>query len=181
PNLSSLPPADQPVIARALAKVPEERHATCRDMVLALREGKAAPTVPGLEINGGEAGALGGADTACDPREAEPPAAVEGRGPVALTRVPSPPVTPHSGGRTSQGPTKWMGTKEPAPTPASRPPSPVADGEGVLFPALVIGVGGAGLAVLRGLRLALHAQAPGPDAFPHVRFLYLDTDADAAR
>src|SRR5437660_11294004 len=33
PNLSSLPPAARPAIARALAKRPDERHPTCLDMV----------------------------------------------------------------------------------------------------------------------------------------------------
>ena len=33
PNVSPLPPADQPAIARALAKNPDDRHPTCLDMV----------------------------------------------------------------------------------------------------------------------------------------------------
>jgi hypothetical protein len=51
----------------------------------------------------------------------------------------------------------------------------------VLFPALLVGLGGTGLAVLRRLRLALHALVPQPRALAHLRFLYLDTDPDAAR
>ncbi len=35
PNLAPLPPEDREVIARALAKVPDERHASCSDMVRA--------------------------------------------------------------------------------------------------------------------------------------------------
>src|SRR5262245_42004446 len=37
PDLTSLPPADRPVIARALSKTPEQRYQTCADMVHALR------------------------------------------------------------------------------------------------------------------------------------------------
>src|SRR6516164_3505687 len=43
PNLASLPAADQPLIARALAKSPDERHPTCIEMVRAL----AATSAPG--------------------------------------------------------------------------------------------------------------------------------------
>src|SRR5262249_5068020 len=37
PNLASLPAAERPVIARALAKNPDERHPTCKEMIAALR------------------------------------------------------------------------------------------------------------------------------------------------
>src|SRR5262245_35878894 len=37
PDLSSLPPEDQPIIEIALAKVPDERFPTCRDLVRSLR------------------------------------------------------------------------------------------------------------------------------------------------
>jgi len=38
PNLSSLPPSDQPVIGRSLAKTPDQRFPTCREMVARLRK-----------------------------------------------------------------------------------------------------------------------------------------------
>src|SRR5262249_33174402 len=45
PKLDKLPLSDRDPIARALAKVPDERHRTCRDLVRALREGsKSAAT-----------------------------------------------------------------------------------------------------------------------------------------
>src|SRR5947209_11290858 len=37
PNVSPLPAAEQPIIARGLAKNPDERHPTCLDMVRALQ------------------------------------------------------------------------------------------------------------------------------------------------
>src|SRR5438270_10722318 len=44
PNVTPLPPADQPVVARALAKIPDDRFPKCRDFVDALRHaGTGAP------------------------------------------------------------------------------------------------------------------------------------------
>src|SRR5262249_49185432 len=37
PNVTSLPPADQRVISRALSKVPDQRFPTCREMVAHLK------------------------------------------------------------------------------------------------------------------------------------------------
>src|SRR5215472_356103 len=39
PNVSSLPPADQPAIARSLSKTPGDRFPTCRELVDALKNG----------------------------------------------------------------------------------------------------------------------------------------------
>src|SRR5579859_5530713 len=53
PNVSPLPPGDQPAIARALSKTPDQRFPTCRELVEALKTGDtatfsiaSAPTVP---------------------------------------------------------------------------------------------------------------------------------------
>jgi serine/threonine protein kinase len=56
PDLTMLPEAERPVVARALAKEPEERWADCRTFVQALRECNAAqepaPTVPSIPLAG---------------------------------------------------------------------------------------------------------------------------------
>jgi hypothetical protein len=52
-------------------------------------------------------------------------------------------------------------------------------GDGVLQPALVIGLGNHGLGILKRLRRELFEQFGTHDALPHVRLLYLDTDPDA--
>jgi serine/threonine protein kinase len=44
PNVSFLPPADQPVIQRALSKVPDQRFPTCREMVQLLRANSPPPS-----------------------------------------------------------------------------------------------------------------------------------------
>src|SRR5439155_10034698 len=52
-------------------------------------------------------------------------------------------------------------------------------GTGVLRPALVVGLGRAGLAILKQLRAELTDQFGHPDNLPNVRLLYVDTDAEA--
>ncbi len=191
PNLSSLPAADRPIVARALAKSPDERHATCLDMTRALAAATAA-LLAGREAAAAETGLLvpGSANTPqtpaapADPQLHTPPRVLDA--PRTPAQPMSAPATPVTSGHTSQRPTRWVGRSPeglpaPLPTPASRPPSFIATGEGVLLPALVVGVGGAGLAVLRHLRRSLHALVAQPAALGHIRFLYLDTDPDGAR
>jgi serine/threonine protein kinase len=45
PDLAALPAADRPIVARALAKDPQQRHASCVDLVRALQREKGDPTV----------------------------------------------------------------------------------------------------------------------------------------
>ncbi|HMC88269.1 MAG TPA: tubulin-like doman-containing protein, partial [Gemmataceae bacterium] len=66
--------------------------------------------------------------------------------------------------------------------PVTPPPpaeKPEVTGEGVLFPALVIGLGGQGLGVLQHLRAALHKRCGSAAVLPHIRLLEIDTDPDA--
>src|SRR5262245_9793077 len=51
--------------------------------------------------------------------------------------------------------------------------------DGVLVPAVVIGIGQAGLAVLRRLRQIVTERCGPPDSLPHLRLFALDTDAEA--
>lgn len=56
---------------------------------------------------------------------------------------------------------------------------PARTGDGNLMPALVVGAGHTGLLAIRALKRILREQF-GPEPLPHVRFLYVDTDPDAA-
>ena len=56
---------------------------------------------------------------------------------------------------------------------------PPRDGDGMLFPAIVVGLGQTGLAVLRRLREFTRLRFGSVAAIPTVRYLYLDTDGDA--
>jgi serine/threonine protein kinase len=180
PNLTPLPAADRPIIARALAKSPDERHPTCIDMVRALGRPQSNPHI--------DVGTPAPEPAASVPADAE--AAEEEAPPLEVTWTPTPqgstPSTPISSGPNSQQPTRCLSKLRdeasiPLPLPSPRAPSGVATGEGVLFPALVIGAGGAALAVLRRLRRSLHALVAPPADLGHVRFLYIDTDPEAAR
>lgn len=56
---------------------------------------------------------------------------------------------------------------------------PEENGDGALFPALVIGVGNLGRIVIESLRRVIRDRYGNPDKVPNVRFLYIDTDPEA--
>jgi hypothetical protein len=170
PDLSSLPPADRAIIARALAKNPEERHASCKDLVRALRHGAPSVILP-------------------------PPLATVGD--AQRTEAPATPVMPgleapeeQSGRDTdddaAENPTQWIrsrgeGLQRAQSTPSGPTPPPEAEGPGCLFPALVVGVGRLGLLVLQQLRASLQRRFGSIETLPQLRLLYLDTDSEALR
>jgi serine/threonine protein kinase len=61
------------------------------------------------------------------------------------------------------------------------PPQPEHKGDGVLFPALIIGIGHLGLGVLGQLRRTLQERCGGRSELPNVRLLYIDTDPQRVR
>jgi hypothetical protein len=164
PDLSTLPAEDRDAIGRALAKNPDHRHPSCRDLVRSLgHPGVAAappPSVPAGEVARPTPPGSGvlqrpesSSATAPVPRPARKP-------------LPEPAGTP---GRGSD-----------AATPrAATPRFTEVTGGGELFPALVIGLGRAGLAGLRHLRAGLSDRFGAWDALPNVHLLYLDTDPTA--
>jgi hypothetical protein len=179
PDLSSLTASDQAVVARALAKDPEDRFPTCKEMVQALRRG-------GERAEEAEDPAV--RRTPPTPAPQTPPAfacppPAEGEDAVAG----DPAGTPHDLIDSSAKPTFRIRTREEKPTeapaetdPAAGPP-PEVRGSGCLFPALVVGVGGVGVAVLRQLRATLGRRFGSLDALPNLRLLALDTDPAALR
>ena len=56
---------------------------------------------------------------------------------------------------------------------------PPKEGPGVLFPAIIVGIGQSGLAVVLRLREFLRVRFGRATAIPTVRFLYFDTDGEA--
>jgi hypothetical protein len=176
PDLSALSVMDQAVIARALAKDPEERFPTCKEMVQALRRPPAPVPAPA------EPAGVPGAD---DLQEM----------PTGLARGPQPPddgaggaeAPAHSQLHSAARPTFCIRlrderpTESPTDTPAVTGPPADVVGSGCLFPALVIGVGGVGLAVLQQLRAALNHRFGRGDPLPHIRLLLVDTDPNSVR
>jgi hypothetical protein len=188
PDVTPLPIGDRDVIARALGKSPDARFPTCTDLVRALRD-QQRPAVPVVDVAATPVmqvradrmeapaadPALGGT-----PRR-DTPGAAPGA-PVTQMMLP-PPATPAAS--TATFPQATPGDSRGAQA-ASRPGSAdaalAADarGDGVLFPALLIGVGRRGLDVLRRLRSAFRDRLGNAEALPQVRMLYLDTDGDEA-
>jgi serine/threonine protein kinase len=170
PNLRPLPADDQLAVSRALAKKPEERFPSCMDFVQALRQpsereesdGVTTPTPRprALTRDGVRAESRPGSDTPNErlsphtpeivgPSRETPPAAKSARS-VVLPTIPPPP-----------------------------PEQPETTGEGVLFPSLILGLGGLGREVQQQLRKSLRRRGGPKETWPHIRLLHLDTDPGA--
>src|SRR5262249_48480796 len=132
PELGPLPPTHRGVIARALSKRPEDRFPSCGDLVQALWD--AAPTVRSSPSSARIR--LPGAATPVPHADGTP--AYPGSKPD--TSAPTI-VVPHR-------PLKGAAPDSPAPAPQPETPPPPERAEvtsdGVLLPALVIGLGAAG-------------------------------------
>ncbi|MFO0841053.1 MAG: tubulin-like doman-containing protein [Gemmataceae bacterium] len=175
PNVSALPPADQPIIRRALAKKPEDRYPNCRELVQLLRAATAgaaaaAPVSPSALT--GVASVPHSWQGVVTPMPPSVP-------PTAHLRPAPPPDTP-----SSQGATHSLRALDQAvlePTQAGFRAPPEAQGPGCLFPSLVIGLGQVGLTVLQKVRGLLNLQVAPLTQLPHLRFLLIDTDSEVMR
>jgi serine/threonine protein kinase len=120
---------------------------------------------------------------------------------------PAPPSPPGTGGGTmppliTVGPAGSVVPRLVTPSPSANGPSPALtlhrpqifqtarmhthgvappekNGDGVLFPALVIAVGSLGRSVVENLRNVIGDRYGSPEQVPNVRFLYIDTDPEA--
>ncbi|HEV3386440.1 MAG TPA: tubulin-like doman-containing protein, partial [Gemmata sp.] len=57
---------------------------------------------------------------------------------------------------------------------------PEKNGDGVLFPALVVAVGQTGRRLIESLKLVIRDRFGHPDKLPHIRYLYIDTDLESS-
>ncbi len=192
PDLSSLPICDREVIARALSKKPEDRWPTCTDMVKALNlAGQAAgagsePTRQELMASIETPAVIRVSPTARSDRPATPPPVVAPAPPPLSDPQPMPTIMPPPALHQTQPPlnqTQMRPAFQPPPV-AERKAPPVPErqevtGNGVLFPALVIGIGNVGLHVLRALRRSLSERQGPPELLPQLRLLYIDSDPNA--
>jgi serine/threonine protein kinase len=205
PNLEGLTAADRPIIARALAKNPDDRHPTCGALVHALRGTGTEVRGPRFEVG--------------SPGEDSKPPTADRRPPMrlglldtgddlepssTLVNAPWRPSLERQGDKETGRQGAEGGSVSPclpvsvspclSSPPASAPCSseapmaaevrqapPEVHGDGVLFPALVIGLGQMGLHVLQQTREALAASLGSLDPVPHLRFLLLDTDNEVVR
>lgn len=185
PRLIALPPGDRDTIARALAKKPEDRFPTCREMVDNLKAASRAAASPISRTPA--APATGESEVPTSPTvsqvtqlasplaKAEPQAADAGRGVVnttmAIDRQSSPfcvqpeaPLAPEP--------------EEPA-VVRDLPPVDVPAADYRFRPTLVIGIGGTGGQALLRLRRRLGDRFEELSAVPSIATLLLDTDVKA--
>ncbi|AWM38459.1 Tubulin-like protein [Gemmata obscuriglobus] len=165
PDLSMLPDADRPVVARALSKNPDERWPSCTAFVRAL--GTRDPNGSGSGSGVREPGAWAKAGRTVHDVDLTPPAAPRG-----------------GGGRAAV-------LDRPAPQSAGAEPDSDIDEEhllgatapqrevGVLRPTILIGVGSFGRRALQELRCRLTDRVGDVVQVPCFRFLYVDCDPDA--
>lgn len=211
PNLNPLPPHDREVIARGLAKKPEERHATCGDMARLLRSATLAAPAPRhvveapAPVAGRETeapftpgdGAAFPADTAEAPDAGRPAGLAPSKKEELAARFPSrarpaEPAAPRQEAISADAPPRPAPVisrpkpsnqgLQPAAKAAQTPTAPPeVTGDGFLFPALVVGLGGLGLEVVQRLRDILHERFGSLQALPHLHLLHIDTDPETTQ
>lgn len=156
PNLEPSPPNDRPALLRALSKRPEDRWPSVSAFVRAIGGGGSGSSLHQRPVI-----STPDVDT---PQVSPPP--VDPRS-VYVPVSPPPFADVETPGRAA-------GAFGPIFTPAP----PELTGPGPLQPAVVIGLGQAGLRVIQRLRFDLTERFGPPDMTPAVRTLYIDTDPD---
>ena len=196
PDTSSLPPGDRPAVERALAKIPDQRWPRCIDLIRALERSEPVPppSPPVPTRSSGDTPVPAWGPPSQSPFPASSPIAsrthLAGIASAArtvenltagYTGLPPRLVTPQGatgGVMVNRTRSAGLGVETGRMSALGLAP-PEKSGPGTLMPALVIGVGGVGLAVLRALRAAVRDRFGSPDAVPTLRFLYIDTDPTA--
>ena len=149
---------DEPVIARALAKAPEERFGSCREMIECLQ----------VAMHGERRKA---------PRPARPTATIIPE--RSETEVLSPETLLAARAAAACPPVNKTQVTE-TPTPArDLPPLELEASQIVLRPTLFVGVGGMAVHALTALHARIEARFGDPAALPALQFLLFDTDADS--
>jgi serine/threonine protein kinase len=175
PNLTPLPPADRPVVGRALAKKPEDRFPSCSEFVQALYDAGTDA------LNGAMPGSSGAPTT----HRYETPRArfstVSEGGPLPTgARMPPaspPPETPKTELRNQKNEASSPSIDAEI-DPLLRPAPPEITGTGALRPALVIGIGQVGIDAVRRFRRAVVERHGSFERLPHLRLMCLDTDIE---
>lgn len=155
PDLSPLPPSQQPIVARALSKDPLRRFSSCLELVKELTlatQQSSTVSVPGN---------ISQTETLDSPgKTPNIPAGVGTSTPVIMTGGTA--TQPRSAGHTS-------------------PSGPVASAsrDQKKLPTIVIGVGGSAGKVLQNLRLRITDRLSSVEALPAFKMLFLDVDHEA--
>lgn len=164
PDLSMLPDADQPIVARALSKNPDERWPSCTAFVRAFGSVR-DPNGSGSGSGVREPGAWAKAGRTVHDVDLTPPAP-RGAGGAAVLDGPA---------RKKAGAAPHPEIDEDHLLGATAPQKEV----GVLRPTILIGVGSFGRRALQELRCRLTDRVGDIVQVPCYRFLYVDCDPDA--
>lgn len=176
PNLACLPPGDREAIGRALSKNPDDRFPRCQDLVRALSGNTESAPARAASPDGDQVSRV----TPAQHPEDTPVRRAANTQESAITQTPIRSASAAPGTDSA----RWIRVHElaePKPEQRSEPAVlvPQVQPDGVLFPALVIGLGQAGLAVLQRLRETCYENFGAADALPNIRWLYIDTDPAA--
>jgi serine/threonine protein kinase len=172
PDVSALSPGERAIILRSLAKNPNERFPTCREVLRLLRQSTRSAGNPlSVTPTPGQRPRQDSQPTTpnSDPGVHTPAA-------TALLRRPSDSAL----GMTQSLRVGELSVLRAAAESTARAPAEIK-GDGILFPGLVIGLGQLGLGVLQGLRQRLVEDFGGMDALPNLKLLLLDTDPEVMR
>jgi len=170
PNLTMLPEADRAPVARALAKNPDDRFPSCMAFVRSLGGDNLRGEVSGLQTQEfrSRAGTVPDHDSSMRVTQAVPASGLSTAAiPTLQRRTPSP-IPNHILNRIPESLHSSVNMSV-----SFRPE------EGVLHPAILIGVGSFGRRALQQIRCRLLDRIGEPSQVPCFRFLYIDTESDA--
>lgn len=179
PKLEALPKEDQPVVAKALSRDPNNRYPNCMEFIQALRNTSLGlRTTPAVGLN---------METV--PGTVPLSAPMSGQRYVSQDGVARGVVTPFGG-----APLTGMATGSFSGVDTAQPPLSVSyrtpevqsvlqqrvekTGPGILQPALVIGVGQMGRVILDFLKLELQGRFGVLSSLPHLKLFSIDTDGE---
>jgi serine/threonine protein kinase len=201
PDLKPLPDHDRPVVLRALAKKHEERFASCADFLKTLREVGKAPRPaeslppplpkpsPADDKPRGQPTDEGSKTQGPPPPRSVMPVPLSAPTAMPPSEAWPQPVVRRQERAAEQSLAALSGKESTAETPqelngAATPPGPgkaaINQTEGVLVPALVIGLGQFGMGTLRQLRHEMSDNF-GPANLPALRLLYIDADPETSQ
>ena len=161
PELRALPEGERPVIARALAKDPAKRFPNCLAFVRALYTARSPSRPEAIDFDSGNGEAL------------RPKSIADTMENILLEQIP---------GEAHVPPPEANGEDALDFDEVSKLGVTVAQPQtGALRPTLVLGIGSFGRRALQELRCRFLDRFGDLDKVPLIRFLYLDTDADALK
>jgi serine/threonine protein kinase len=189
PNVEPLPPPDRPIIARALSKTPGDRFPSCRDLVAALLSG-AGQRAGSIRVGAtSEAPVSPSAVADASHSLLATPAFVPqqetrqtNNRDQELAELATAYLRPNRPAGPPHGPSRFISSLDSVMAAAGLGTAPPEiNGDGVLFPALVIGLGHLGMSVVQRLQHELHLRVGDIERLPHLRLMVLDTDPETIR